>query len=62
MGKPAIVVDNVSIKFNLSKEKIESLKEYIIKMIKHQIQYKEFWALTDVSFTIEKETVWGFWD
>lgn len=54
MGKPAIVVDNVSIKFNLSKEKIESLKEYIIKMIKHQIQYKEFWALTDVSFTIEK--------
>lgn len=54
MAKPAIVVDHVSMKFNLSKEKVDNLKEYFIKSIKGQIQYNEFWALTDVSFTIEK--------
>ena len=32
MEKPAVVVDNVSMKFNLSKEKVDSLKDYVIKM------------------------------
>lgn len=54
MGKPAIAVEHVSMKFNLSKEKVDNLKEYVIKSLKRQIQYNEFWALKDVSFTIEK--------
>lgn len=54
MKKPAIVVDDVSMKFNLSKEKVDSLKEFIIKSIKREIQYNEFWALKNVSFTVEK--------
>ena len=43
--QPAIIVDNVSMKFNLSKEKVDSLKDYIIKSIKKEIKYNEFWAL-----------------
>ena len=39
MSKPAIIVDNVSMKFNLSKEKVDSLKDYIIKSIKKEIKY-----------------------
>lgn len=54
MKKPAIIVDDVSMKFNLSKEKVDSLKEYVIKMLKRQIKYDEFWALKNVSFTIEQ--------
>jgi ABC-2 type transport system ATP-binding protein len=54
MGEPAIVVEHVSMKFNLSKEKVDNLKEYMIKLIKRQIQYNEFWALKDISFTVEK--------
>ena len=27
--KPAIIVDHVSMKFNLSKEKVDSLKDYV---------------------------------
>lgn len=54
MKKPAIIVDNVSMKFNLSKERVDSLKDYIIKLMKREIKYNEFWALKDVSFTIEK--------
>ena len=54
MGQKMIEVDNVSIKFNLSSEKIDSLKDYIVKRIKGQISYNEFWALNDISFTMEK--------
>ena len=52
--QPAIIVDNVSMKFNLSKEKVDSLKDYIIQSIKKEIKYNEFWALQNVSFTVEK--------
>ena len=52
--QPAIIVDNVSMKFNLSKEKVDILKDYIIKSIKKEIKYNEFWALQNVSFTVEK--------
>lgn len=34
MSDIVIEVNNVSMKFNLSREKIDSLKEYIIKRIK----------------------------
>ena len=54
MGKPAVIVDNVSMKFNLSKEKVDSLKDYVIKFIKKEIKYNEFWALQNVNFQVEK--------
>lgn len=54
MGKPAIVVDRMSMLFNLNKEKVDNLKEYFIKMLKGKLHYTEFWALKDISFTVEK--------
>ena len=42
MEKPAVVVDNVSMKFNLSKEKVDSLKDYVIKFLKKEIKYNEY--------------------
>lgn len=50
----AVKVENVSMLFNLNKEKIDNLKEYFIKLITRKLHYTEFWALTDVSFEIEK--------
>ncbi len=54
MSKPAIIVDDVSMKFNLSKEKVDNLKDYIIKSLRKEIKYNEFWALQNISFTVEK--------
>ena len=54
MSKTAIKVDDVSIRFNLSREKTDNLKEYVIKMLKREIQYDEFWALRNISFELKK--------
>ena len=50
----AIEVKDVSMCFNLSREKVDSIKEYVIKALKRQLFYEEFWALNDVSFEIRK--------
>lgn len=54
MGKVVLKVDQVGMKFNLSSEKVDNLKEYLIKFIKKDINYNEFWALKDVSFQLEE--------
>ncbi len=53
MAEPALIVDHVSMKFNMSKQKVDSFQEYLSKLMKHELQYKEFWAVKDVSFTVE---------
>ena len=54
MSNPAIKVDNVSILFNLNSEKVDNIKEYFIKLVTRKLNYAEFWALNDISFTVEK--------
>jgi ABC-type polysaccharide/polyol phosphate transport system ATPase subunit len=50
----AIQVTNVSMRFNLAKEKVDSLKEYMIRILKGKYKIDEFYALKDVSFQIPK--------
>lgn len=47
-----VKVEHVSMKFNLSSEKFDSFKEYVIKSLKNQVSFEEFWALKDVSFEV----------
>lgn len=50
----AMKVDHVSMKFNLSSEKVDNIKEYMIKMLKKELMYQEFWALRDISFEVKR--------
>jgi ABC-type polysaccharide/polyol phosphate transport system ATPase subunit len=54
LGKKVIKIENVGMRFNLSQEKIDNVKEYFIKMVKRELMFQEFWALKDVSFEIEE--------
>lgn len=56
----AIELKNVSMRFNLYKENIDNLKEYVIKVLKRQISYEEFYALKDITFDIKKGDSVGF--
>lgn len=51
----AIIVKNVSMRFNLATERVDSLKDLIIKKLKFQsVSFDEFWALRDISFSVDK--------
>lgn len=57
--KNAVEVRNVEMHFNMSQEKLESLKEYFIKLMKKQLMFQDFVALDNVSFDIKKGDVFG---
>lgn len=54
MRKEVLRVDDVSMKFNLSSEKVDSIKEYFIRLVKREMKYDEFWALQNISFSLER--------
>lgn len=54
MSKPAIVVENMSMMFNLNSEKVDNIKEYFIKLVTRKLHFTEFWALRDINLTVEK--------
>lgn len=58
-GEPIIVVDDVTMTFNIASEQLNSLKEYFIKIMKHELFFKEFHALEDINITINRGDVYG---
>ena len=52
-------VDHLWIRFNLASQKVDNLKEYAIKMLKHELMFQEFFALQDVSMKVKKGEAWG---
>lgn len=54
-----ISVDNVSMRFNMAKEKHESLKEYFLALVRGKLNFEEFYALRDVSMHVEKGDFYG---
>lgn len=54
MENTVVKVEDVSMMFNMSQEKVDNIKEYIIKMLKHELMFHEFWALKNVSFELKR--------
>lgn len=59
MEEPVIRVDNVSMMFNLNRDKVVGLKEYVVKTLRGQLHYEEFWALKDISFDVGRGEILG---
>jgi len=54
-----IQVKNATVRFNIASERVDSMKEYFIKMAKRQLRFKEFLALKDINFEIKRGESWG---
>ena len=50
---------NISMRYLMTYDRIKSIKEYLVQLVKGKIKYEEFWALRDVSFEIKKGEVVG---
>ena len=54
-----IQAENVSMCYRMTYDRVQSMKEYLVQMVKGKIKYEEFWALRDVSFEVKKGEVLG---
>ena len=52
-------VDHVTIRFNLANQKVDNLKEYLIKLVKRELMFQEYLAVKDVSFQVRAGEAWG---
>lgn len=59
MNDVAIEISNVTMRYRLSTERVDSLKNFFIKKVKKEIRYEEFHALQSVSFSVSKGEVLG---
>lgn len=50
----AIKVKDVGMRFNLNQERVDNLKEYVIRFVKRDLRFEEFWALQDISFDVKR--------
>ena len=55
-----ISVNDVWIRFNMASERIDNFKEYMIKLLKRQLLFKEFLALKGITFDVKAGESWGF--
>ena len=54
-----IKADHITVSYRMAHDKIQSIKEYLVALLKHKLKYEEFLALNDVSFEIKKGEVIG---
>ena len=54
-----IKAENITVCYRMANDKIKSIKEYMVALLKGKIQYEKFYALNDVSFEIKKGEVIG---
>ena len=59
MAENIIDVNHASIRFNLGNIKVDNLKEFTIRKIRHELTFQEFLALKDVDLHVKRGESWG---
>lgn len=59
MSNVIIEAENISMHFNLMEERVDSIKEYFMKLLKGKLLYNDFIALKDINFKIKKGEIVG---
>ncbi|EPD78149.1 MULTISPECIES: ABC transporter ATP-binding protein [Atopobiaceae] len=58
-AETVVKVDHVQEIFNIASEQYSSLKEYVIALTRHELNFKEFRALDDISFEVKRGEAFG---
>ncbi len=59
-SEPSIIdVNNVGVVFNIASEQLNSLKEYFISLMHHELYFKPFNALKNINFQVHKGEAFG---
>lgn len=59
MSEPIIVINHVSMMFNIASEQLNNLKEYFIAILKRELHFKPFMALEDIDFVVNRGEQYG---
>ncbi len=54
-----IQLTDATVRFNMAGEKVDSLKEYFVKLVKRELHFKEFYALKNINLTIRQGESWA---
>lgn len=54
-----IKVEDVSMRFVMANDKVSSIKEFVTAFLSRKLKFKDFWALENVSFEVNKGEVVG---
>ena len=54
-----IKAEHISLCYRMTYDRVKSIKEYVVQLMKGKLQYEEFWALKDLSFEVGKGEVLG---
>ena len=58
-GTPAVLIENVSVRYRVPHEQTKSFKHHAIRWLKRQVVYESFWALRSVSLDVAPGEVFG---
>lgn len=58
-SKVVIDVSNATVRFNMASQRVNNLKEYVIKILKKELMFQEFFALQDINFQVKEGEAWG---
>ena len=59
MDESIIRIEHVSMMFNIASEQLNSLKEYFIALLRHELHFKKFMALEDINIDVKRGEQYG---
>ena len=60
MSDTIITIRDAGVRFNLSMQKQMSLKDHIVRLMKKELRFQEFFALRHINLDIRRGESWGF--
>ena len=58
-ARTVIEVKQAAVRFNMANQQVNNLKEYVIKLLKKELMFQEFFALQDLDLTVKAGEAWG---